>query len=103
MSQIRQWLETIGLAQYVDAFEANDVDMELVKNIDDPALRELGMSSTGHRVRIRNAIARRSSVVLHDGLSFEVRVPKAETRNAIEEFEAGGGSGDERSRPMLPS
>jgi len=27
MSEIRQWLETTGLGQYADAFEANDIDM----------------------------------------------------------------------------
>jgi DNA-damage-inducible protein J len=30
-------------------------------------------------------------VVLHDGLPFEVRVPNAETRKAIEELRAGRG------------
>jgi DNA-damage-inducible protein J len=30
-------------------------------------------------------------VVLHEGLPFEVRVPNAETRKAIEEIKAGGG------------
>jgi class 3 adenylate cyclase len=57
MSEIRKWLDAIGLAQYGDAFEANDINMDLVKDIDDQALRELGLSSTGHRLRIRNAIA----------------------------------------------
>jgi hypothetical protein len=48
MSEIRQWLETIGLGQYADAFEA----MDLLRQ----ALRDLGMTSAGHRLRIRNAI-----------------------------------------------
>jgi hypothetical protein len=30
MSEIRKWLESIGLAQYAEAFEANDIDMDLV-------------------------------------------------------------------------
>jgi DNA-damage-inducible protein J len=30
-------------------------------------------------------------VVLHEGLPFEVRVPNAESRRAIEELESGGG------------
>jgi DNA-damage-inducible protein J len=30
-------------------------------------------------------------VVLHEGLPFEVRVPNARTRKAIDELEAGGG------------
>jgi antitoxin component of RelBE/YafQ-DinJ toxin-antitoxin module len=32
-----------------------------------------------------------TQVVLQDGLPFNVRVPNAETRKAIEELEAGGG------------
>ena len=57
MSAVRRWLETLGLSQYADAFEANDIDVELLGQIDDQALRELGMSSTGRRLRLRNAIA----------------------------------------------
>jgi len=52
MSEIRQWLETTELGQYADAFEANDIDMDLLRQ----ALRDLGMTSAGHRLRIRNAI-----------------------------------------------
>jgi hypothetical protein len=35
MSEIRKWLEAIGLGQYADAFEANDIDMDLLRQIDD--------------------------------------------------------------------
>jgi class 3 adenylate cyclase len=56
MSEIRKWLEAIGLGQYADAFESNDIDMDLLRRIDDQALRDLGMTSAGHRLRIRNAI-----------------------------------------------
>ena len=58
MSEIQKWLETIGLGQYANAFEANDIDMDLLRQIDDQALRDLGMTSAGHRLRIRNAIAK---------------------------------------------
>jgi hypothetical protein len=30
MSAVRDWLEAIGLAQYADAFEANDIDTDLI-------------------------------------------------------------------------
>ena len=30
MSAVRSWLEEIGLAQYADAFEANDIDTDLL-------------------------------------------------------------------------
>ena len=58
MSEIRKWLETIGLAQYADAFHANDIDMELLKQVDDQMLKDIGVSIGGHRLRIRNAIAK---------------------------------------------
>jgi hypothetical protein len=35
MSEIRKWLESIGLGQYADASEANDIDMDLLKQVDD--------------------------------------------------------------------
>ena len=58
MSEIRRWLESVGLGQYADAFETNDIEMDLLRQIDDQALRDLGMMSAGHRLRIRNAIAK---------------------------------------------
>src|SRR6201988_4329596 len=38
MSEVRGWLGSIGLAQYADAFETNDIDMDLLRQIDDQAL-----------------------------------------------------------------
>ncbi|HYB06004.1 MAG TPA: adenylate/guanylate cyclase domain-containing protein [Methyloceanibacter sp.] len=57
MSEIWKWLESIGLRQYADAFEANDIDMELLRKVDDQTLKDIGMSSAGHRLRVRSAIA----------------------------------------------
>jgi SAM domain (Sterile alpha motif) len=36
MSEVRKWLEGIGLGQLAEAFEANDIDMDL-KQLDDQA------------------------------------------------------------------
>src|SRR6516165_6584239 len=58
MSAVRNWLEEIGLAQYADAFEANDIDTELLTQIDDQLLKDIGVSSAGHRLRLRKAIAK---------------------------------------------
>src|SRR5215475_12127706 len=58
MSEIRKWLETIGLGQYADAFEVNDIDMDLLAQVDDQLLKDIGISSAGHRLRIRNAITK---------------------------------------------
>jgi class 3 adenylate cyclase len=63
MSRVSEWLETIGLAQYADAFHANDIDIDLLGQLDDQILKDIGVSSAGHRLRIRNAIAKLSPVV----------------------------------------
>ena len=60
MSKVREWLEAIGLVQYADAFEANDIDIDLLGQVDDQMLKDIGVSSAGHRLRIRNAIAKLS-------------------------------------------
>ena len=48
----------IGLGQYADAFEANDVEMDLLNGVDDQMLKDIGVTSAGHRLRLRNAIAK---------------------------------------------
>src|SRR5215470_16371677 len=58
MSDSRKWLVGIGLAQYADAFETNAIDMELLRQVDEQILKDIGVSAAGHRMRIRNAIAR---------------------------------------------
>jgi class 3 adenylate cyclase len=60
MSEVRKWLETVGLVQYADAFETNDIDMELLSQVDDQMLKDFGVASGGHRLRIRNAITKLS-------------------------------------------
>ena len=58
MSEVRKWLDTIGLAQYADAFETNDLDVDLLGQVDEQLLKDIGVSSAGHRLRIRNAITK---------------------------------------------
>ena len=58
MSEVRNWLESIGLPQYADTFETNDLDIDLLRQVDDQLLKEIGVASAGHRLRIRNAIAK---------------------------------------------
>jgi class 3 adenylate cyclase/predicted ATPase len=58
MSGIRQWLDELGLGQYVEAFEANDIDLALLPQVDDQMLKDIGVASGGHRLRLRSAIAK---------------------------------------------
>ena len=69
MSAVRNWLEEIGLAQYADAFEANDIDTDLLTQIDDQVLKDIGVSSAGHRLRLRKAIAKLASTSITEGIS----------------------------------
>ena len=58
MTEVREWLEAIGLGQYADAFEANDIDTDLLIRLDDQLLKDIGVASAGHRLRLRDAIAK---------------------------------------------
>jgi SAM domain (Sterile alpha motif) len=49
MSDVGTWLAEIGLGQYADAFEANDVKMDLLNGVDDQMLKDIGVTSAGHR------------------------------------------------------
>src|ERR1700730_8214928 len=60
MSAVRNWLEGIGLGQYAEAFQANDIEMDLLEEIEYQVLKDIGVLSAGHRLRIRKAIAKRA-------------------------------------------
>jgi class 3 adenylate cyclase len=55
MAAVREWLEELGLGQYADAFEADDVDLEVVAEIGEHDLKEMGVS-LGHRRKLLKAI-----------------------------------------------
>jgi hypothetical protein len=54
---IAEWLRGLGLEQYVPAFRANDIDEEVLRRLTGEDLRELGVTSIGHRRRLLDAIA----------------------------------------------
>ena len=62
MSAIRRWLEDLGLGQYADAFEANDIDAGLLPRLNDQVLKDIGVASAGHRLRIFSAIEERAKL-----------------------------------------
>lgn len=55
---VRGWLEHLGLGQYAEAFVANHIDGPLLSGLGGDDLRELGVTSLGHRKRLLDAIAR---------------------------------------------
>jgi class 3 adenylate cyclase len=60
MSDIRQWLDGLGLARYAGQLEANDVDLETLEELSDQDLKDLGVTSLGHRRKLLKAIRERA-------------------------------------------
>src|SRR5262245_59675741 len=58
---VEEWLEGLGLAQYATAFAENDIDFAILGKLTDAELKDLGISSLGHRKRLLAAIAERGA------------------------------------------
>jgi len=53
---VTAWLRGLGLEQYAQLFRDNDIDGEILCGMTVEDLKELGISSFGHRRRLLNAI-----------------------------------------------
>jgi hypothetical protein len=53
---VATWLRGLGLEQYAQLFRDNDIDGEILCGMTAEDLKELGISSFGHRRRLLNAI-----------------------------------------------
>ena len=53
---IREWLDGLGLARYAETFEENELDLDLVADLRDSDLKELGVAAMGHRKKLLRAI-----------------------------------------------
>ena len=54
---VADWLRALGLERYEAAFRENDVDAELLPDLTENDLKDLGVVSIGHRRRLLKAIA----------------------------------------------
>lgn len=54
---IESWLRSIGMERYASAFQDHEIEADLLSSITSADLREIGVSSVGHRRRLLNAIA----------------------------------------------
>ena len=62
MQQIADWLKTLGLEQYAQRFAENDINFAILSDLTDQDLKELGVSSLGHRRQLLRAIAELNGV-----------------------------------------
>ena len=51
------WLQSLGLERYEQAFRDNEIDVQVLPNLTGEDLKELGVSTVGHRRRLLDAIA----------------------------------------------
>ena len=56
MTDLRHWLESIGLGQYADLFIKNDIDDDVLVDLSEQDLEKLGIS-LGHRKKLLKAIS----------------------------------------------
>ena len=54
--EVSEWLEKLGLGQYISSFIENDIDIQLLPQLTDADLKEIGIKSLGHRKKILAAI-----------------------------------------------
>ena len=59
---LAQWLAELGLGQYAAAFTENNIDFDVLAQLTDADLKELGVRSLGNRKRLLAAIAARAPV-----------------------------------------
>src|SRR5215471_2866438 len=88
---IRAWLAELGLAKYAEAFASNDIDLDVLPELTDADLNDLGVASLGDRKRLLKAIASLVATNVSTGVATEVprpprdadhgqRIPSAERR-----------------------
>jgi class 3 adenylate cyclase len=53
--KVSEWLENLGLGQYASTFEGNDIGWDLLDEIDQETLKDIGVNSAGHRLQILKA------------------------------------------------
>jgi SAM domain (Sterile alpha motif). len=59
--QPTELLNSLGLGEYIPAFEDNAIDAESILSLSDADLKELGVAKLGHRKKILEAITSFSS------------------------------------------
>ena len=56
MQQIADWLQNLDLGQYAQRFAENDIDFAILADLTDQDLKEIGVTSLGHRRQLLRAI-----------------------------------------------
>ncbi len=88
MQPVRAWLEGLGLEEYADVFAENSIGIELLSELDHDLLKDIGVSSAGHRLQILKA-------------AKSVEVADSEPAPAAAAPAAGGGDAERRQITVM--
>ena len=69
------WLRNLGLGQYEAAFRDNSVDARVLPRLTGDDLKELGITSVGHRRIVLDAISELRSAAVASGAPIEALAP----------------------------
>ena len=63
--QNADWLKGLGLERYTRCFAENDIDLSILRDLNDPDLEKIGVASLGHRRKLLRAIADLANLEKH--------------------------------------
>ena len=86
------WLRRLSLEQYEAAFRENDIDQTVLPSLTHETLKDLGVTSVGHRLKLLEAIAslRSNAGVQAPSLAPQSMQPTAATTTVAPVAEAVG-------------
>jgi len=96
MSDLRDWLRGNNLEQYTEAFESNDIDLDVLPELSERDLEQLGLS-LGNRRRLLKAIAALSG----DAAPSQPDKPSAEPARSASAETAESGDAERRQVTVL--
>ena len=76
------WLRNLGLGQYEAAFRDNSVDVRVLPRLTSDDLKELGVTSVGHRRTLLDAISELKSAMVAAAAPIEAPVSPSRPRAA---------------------
>jgi SAM domain (Sterile alpha motif) len=85
MQQIADWLNDLGMSEYAERFAENHIDSDVLRDLTDQDLKDLGVLSLGRRrkmLRAISAFARAPAVAYQPPASPTLKPYEAERRQS---------------------
>lgn len=74
---VRQWLIAAGFEQYTDAFSDNEIDWDVLPELDNEDLKDLGVDKLGQRKKLLAAIATVTATTAAAGTESDQKPPES--------------------------